>query len=289
MLGNYDEMKEGGEPPRQKLSAVPKPPGGAPSSEEPGAPPFGDLPPQRTGGGGPSSKWTPVGPAPSTSSQSQKRPGAQPGHSGAPRLAGAQRHERDHAASKRSGKHGSEHPRSRASSPAKGSGHSRAHAAEHHGKECYRSKSPREPDASWESPSRVHTTFPGGSQHTGQSFPPSLISKPSSMPQKPTAYVRPMDGQETQEPKTEAYGGQSRGCGATGEVKCSSKASLSKLKIPSQPLEVNLVRGERGDANASPLSVRLSWVRPRACDRKVAGLKSRVGRVMSPLPYPGII
>nr|XP_023694104.1 AF4/FMR2 family member 4 isoform X1 [Paramormyrops kingsleyae] len=248
MLGNYDEMKEGGEPPRQKLSVVPKPPGGAPSSEEPGAPPFGDLPLQRSGGGGPSSKWTPVGPAPSTSSQSQKRSSSQAGHSGGPRLAGSggtQRHERDHGSSKRSSKHSSEHPRSRASSPTKGSGHSRAHAAEHHGKECYRSKSPREHDANWDSPSRVHT-FSGGSQHTGQSFPPSLISKPSSMPQKPTAYVRPMDGQETQEPKTEAYGGQSRSSGgAAGEVKCSSKASLSKLKIPSQPLEASM----SGDPN----------------------------------------
>ncbi|KAG5843336.1 hypothetical protein ANANG_G00149750 [Anguilla anguilla] len=77
------------------------------------------------------------------------------------------------------------------------------------------------------------------------------MSKPSSMLQKPTAYVRPMDGQETVEPRTssDGYGGQSHGgpggAGGVGEMKSSSKASLAKLKIPSQPLEASM----SGEAN----------------------------------------
>uniref|UniRef100_A0A673GHY9 AF4/FMR2 family member 4-like n=1 Tax=Sinocyclocheilus rhinocerous TaxID=307959 RepID=A0A673GHY9_9TELE len=77
------------------------------------------------------------------------------------------------------------------------------------------------------------------SPHPSQSFPPSLI-KPSSMIQKPTAYVRPMDDRETAEPKTssESYGGQSHSS-AVGEMKPNGKASLTKLKIPTQPVDVS--------------------------------------------------
>ncbi|NWW74210.1 AFF4 protein, partial [Climacteris rufus] len=108
----------------------------------------------------------------------------------------------------------------------------------HHGKEHPRAKSPREPEASWDSPTRV-PAFPSG-QHSGQAFPPSLMSKSGSMLQKPTAYVRPMDGQESAEPKaaSEHYGGQSHG-GGSAELKPSSKAHLTKLKIPSQPLDAS--------------------------------------------------
>lgn len=56
------------------------------------------------------------------------------------------------------------------------------------------------------------------------------------MLQKPTAYVRPMDGQETAEPKSsqaESYTGQSHSS-TVGEM----KSKLAKLKIPSQPVEV---------------------------------------------------
>ncbi|KAJ4929673.1 hypothetical protein JOQ06_018695 [Pogonophryne albipinna] len=117
-------------------------------------------------------------------------------------------------------------------------------AEQHHSKERYRSKSPRDREANWDSPSRVHTSFPTG-QHSSQAFPPSLMSKPGSMLQKPTAYVRPMDGQETAETKSsqaESYSGQSHSS-TMGEMKSNSKASLSKLKIPSQPVEGS------GDAN----------------------------------------
>ncbi|XP_059398258.1 AF4/FMR2 family member 4 isoform X1 [Carassius carassius] len=212
MLGNYDEMKETiGEPPMSKL--IPK----ASNSSD-------DKSSQSQ-----NSKWTPVGgnsssscPSSSTSSSSQKRPSVQGSRSG------GQRHEREYSSSKKSSKHGSEHK----SSPAKSSGgHPRS-----------RTKSPRDREANWDSPSRVHSFSSG--QHPSQSFPPSLI-KTSSMVQKPTAYVRPMDGQETAEPKTssESYGGQSHSS-AVGEMKPNGKASLTKLKIPTQPVD-----GPVGDAS----------------------------------------
>ncbi|XP_077361886.1 AF4/FMR2 family member 4 isoform X2 [Festucalex cinctus] len=251
MLGNYDEMKEPLGEALPKLSA--KPSNSSSSSEDKsGAPLFADG--QRGGGGSQSSKWTPVGPASAaaSSSQSQKRSGLQGGHGsqrgGGGSSGGSQRH-----GDKKSSKHGgggSEHSKSHTSSPAKGSlgssggnGHSRSSLAaeQHHGKERYRSKSPRDQEANWDSPSRLHTSFPSG-QHSSQAFPPSLMSKPGSMLQKPTAYVRPMDGQETAEAKSsqaESYGRQSHGTAAAamGEMKANGKASLTKLKIPSQPLE----------------------------------------------------
>ncbi|XP_076835644.1 AF4/FMR2 family member 4 isoform X2 [Brachyhypopomus gauderio] len=235
MLGNYDETI--GETPMPKVKAP-----GSSSSEEKSM--YTD---QRGGGGqGQGNKWTPVGsaagpsPSASSSSKSQGRSssGAQNVHGSGQRAGGSgQRHERDFGGGKKPSKH--EHKSHATSSPAKGSassaGHGRSLAAEHHGKDRYRSKSPREREASWDSPSRVHSssTFPAG-QHSSQTFPPSLMSKNSTMVQKPTAYVRPMDGQETAEPKTssESYGGQSHGGGGGGEMKTNGKASLSKLKIP---------------------------------------------------------
>ncbi|KAI9548170.1 hypothetical protein NQZ68_010389 [Dissostichus eleginoides] len=259
MLGNYDEMKEPIGDTLPKLGG--KPSNSSSSSEEKSGPPLfgGDL--RAVGSGGSSSKWTPVGPAAGgSSSQSGKRSGLQGGH-GSQRGSGSsgsssssQRHGgevREKKSSKHSG--GSEHSKSHTSSPAKGSlssSGSNSHlrgslsAEQHHSKERYRSKSPRDREANWDSPSRVHTSFPTG-QHSSQAFPPSLMSKPGSMLQKPTAYVRPMDGQETAETKSsqaESYSGQSHSS-TMGEMKSNSKASLSKLKIPSQPVEGS------GDAN----------------------------------------
>ncbi|XP_051536095.1 AF4/FMR2 family member 4-like isoform X2 [Myxocyprinus asiaticus] len=237
MLGNYDEMKETiGEPPMSKL--IPK--ASSTSSEEKS----GQYSDQRGGGTqSQNNKWTPVGPAPSasssssTTSSSQKRSSMQSSHSGGQR-SGSQRHEREYSSSKKSSKHSSEHKSHATSSPAKSSvssgSQSRSLTADH-GKERYRSKSPRDREANWDSPSRVHSFSSG--QHPSQAFPPSLI-KPSSMLQKPTAYVRPMDGQETAEPKTssESYGGQSHSS-AMGEMKTNGKASLTKLKIPTQSVD----------------------------------------------------
>lgn len=214
MLGNYDEMKETlGEPPMSKL--IPK---ASSSSSEDKSGQYGD---QRGGTQSQNSKWTPVGPAPpgisstsSSSSSSQKR-SVQGSRSG-----------------KKSSKHGSEHKSHSTSSPAKGSMSSGSHSR------C-RTKSPRDREANWDSPSRL-PSFSSG-QHPSQTFPPSLI-KSSSMLQKPTAYVRPMDGLETAEPKSssDSYGGQSHSS-AVGEMKPNGKASLTKLKIPTQPVEVSHV------------------------------------------------
>ncbi|XP_069574369.1 AF4/FMR2 family member 4 isoform X2 [Brachyistius frenatus] len=258
MLGNYDEMKEPIGDTHPKLSG--KPSNSSSSSEEKSGPPLfsGDQRGVGSGGSSQSSKWTPVGPAAvGSSSQSQKRSGLQGGHSSQRSNGGSSgssnSSQRGEVREKKSSKHsgGSEHSKSHTSSPAKGSlssssSHSRSSlsAEQHHSKERYRSKSPRDREANWDSPSRVHTSFPSG-QHSSQAFPPSLMSKPGSMLQKPTAYVRPMDGQETAEPKSsqaESYSGQSHSS-TMGEMKSNGKASLSKLKIPSQPVEGS------GDAN----------------------------------------
>uniref|UniRef100_A0A3Q3JYY3 AF4/FMR2 C-terminal homology domain-containing protein n=1 Tax=Monopterus albus TaxID=43700 RepID=A0A3Q3JYY3_MONAL len=260
MLGNYDEMKEPIGDTLPKLGG--KPSNSSSSSEEKSGPALfgGDQRSVSGGGSSQSSKWTPVGPAAGgSSSQSQKRSGLQGGHgsqrgNGGSGGSSSQRHGgevREKKSSKHSG--GSEHSKSHTSSPAKGSltssssnSHSRSSLAaeQHHSKERYRSKSPRDREANWDSPSRVHTSFTSG-QHSSQTFPPSLMSKPISMLQKPTAYVRPMDGQETAEAKSsqaESYSGQSHSS-TMGEMKSNGKASLSKLKIPSQPVEGS------GDAN----------------------------------------
>uniref|UniRef100_A0A8C4EK90 AF4/FMR2 family, member 4 n=1 Tax=Dicentrarchus labrax TaxID=13489 RepID=A0A8C4EK90_DICLA len=248
MLGNYDEMKEPIGDTLPKLGG--KPSNSSSSSEDKSGPPLfgGDQRGVGSGGSSQSSKWTPVGPAAGgSSSQSQKRSGlgSQRGNGGSSGSSSSSQRHGGEVREKKSSKHSGEHSKSHTSSPAKGSlssSSSNSHlrsslsAEQHHSKERYRSKSPRDREANWDSPSRVHTSFPTG-QHSSQAFPPSLMSKPGSMQQKPTAYVRPMDGQETAEPKSsqaESYSGQSHSS-TMGEMKSNSKASLSKLKIPSQP------------------------------------------------------
>ncbi|KAM4707549.1 LOW QUALITY PROTEIN: AF4/FMR2 family member 1 [Discoglossus pictus] len=75
-----------------------------------------------------------------------------------------------------------------------------------------------------------------------QTFPPPLPSKTSAMTQKPTAYVRPMDGQDQapvespylkQDP--EDYHGESYG--NLADLKANAKEKLSKLEMPSEPSE----------------------------------------------------
>ncbi|NXS69863.1 AFF4 protein, partial [Pandion haliaetus] len=253
MLGNYDEMKDLiGDRSLQKLVGIPKPTVPSTPDEKSNQSFFGDQ--RHNTSSHQSSKWTPVGPAPSTSSQSQKRSaGLQSGHSsqrgsGNNTSSSGQRHDRDSyssSSSRKKSQHGSEHSKPRSSSPGKpsavsslSSSHSRSHGNDHHSKEHQRSKSPRDPDANWDSPSRV-PSFSSG-QHSNQSFPPSLMSKSSSMLQKPTAYVRPMDGQESMEPKlsSEHYSSQTHSS-SVNELKPSSKAHLTKLKIPSQPLDAS--------------------------------------------------
>ncbi|KAM9313502.1 AF4/FMR2 family member 4 [Gastrophryne carolinensis] len=239
MLGNYDEMKEmiSERPLPVDIPKHTAPP--PPSDEKSGQGFYTD---QRHNSHQ-SSKWTPVGPAPSTSSQPQKRSSSssQGGHS---RSSGgsSQRHDRESYSSRKKGQHGSEHSKSRSVSPSKlstlPSSHSRSHGNDHHSKDRPRSKSPRDPDATWDSPSRA-PSFSSG-QHSSQAFPPSMMSKSSSMLQKPTAYVRPMDGPESLEAKLscEHYSSQTQG-NSMNELKSNSKAHLTKLKIPSQPLDAS--------------------------------------------------
>lgn len=85
---------------------------------------------------------------------------------------------------------------------------------------------------------------------SSQNFPPGLPCKNSMVQQKPTAYVRPMDGQDQVpndspelKPLTEmegVYGNQTFGTLLEGKTTGSgSKNKLSKLTIP-QPSEVSL-------------------------------------------------
>uniref|UniRef100_A0A8D0GA08 ALF transcription elongation factor 1 n=1 Tax=Sphenodon punctatus TaxID=8508 RepID=A0A8D0GA08_SPHPU len=79
-------------------------------------------------------------------------------------------------------------------------------------------------------------------QPSSQTFPPSLPSKTSAMQRKPTAYVRPMDGQDQVpnespelKPLPEEYHEQPYG--KIPALKTNAKPKLSKLKISSEPIE----------------------------------------------------
>lgn len=77
-----------------------------------------------------------------------------------------------------------------------------------------------------------------------QTFPPPpLPSKSVAMQQKPTAYVRPMDGQDQApsespelKPPLEDYGQQSF---EKPDLKVPAKAKLTRLRMPSQSVEVS--------------------------------------------------
>lgn len=83
----------------------------------------------------------------------------------------------------------------------------------------------------------------GSSGHCVQNFPPSLASKPSLVQQKPTAYVRPMDGQDQapdESPKlkssTEAgvHCTSYRGVPGNKPESARAKAKVAKFSIPKQ-------------------------------------------------------
>lgn len=85
---------------------------------------------------------------------------------------------------------------------------------------------------------------PVTAQPSSQMFPPSLPSKPCAIQQKPTAYVRPMDGQDQApnaspdlKPLSEEYHEQSYE--KIADLKPNPKTKLSKLKIPADPIEVS--------------------------------------------------
>ncbi|KAJ8402325.1 hypothetical protein AAFF_G00368140 [Aldrovandia affinis] len=104
-------------------------------------------------------------------------------------------------------------------------------------------RSPSHGDASHPEAQDIPSQANEGAPLPSQTFPPPLPSKPNLvMPQKPTAYVRPMDGQDQVpsespdlKPSPEDFHGQSYE--NLPDLKSNSKPSLSKLKMPPQPIE----------------------------------------------------
>ncbi|XP_072404740.1 AF4/FMR2 family member 1-like isoform X1 [Chiloscyllium punctatum] len=114
-------------------------------------------------------------------------------------------------------------------------------------KDCPPTKSPSEQEVHSGDPENLSSdlSVPVPSQHASQTFPPSLPSKPNMIQQKPTAYVRPMDGQDqapskSPELKPPAEDYTEEPFGNIAAMKASARAKLSKLKIPSQPVEETL-------------------------------------------------
>ncbi|XP_040412015.1 AF4/FMR2 family member 1 isoform X1 [Cygnus olor] len=114
-----------------------------------------------------------------------------------------------------------------------------------HGPTYTQTKSPQDLVAgSQENESRDSSAInlAGTTQPSSQTFPPPLPSKTSAMQQKPTAYVRPMDGQDQApvespelKPLPEEY--HTEPYEKISDLKANAKAKLSKLKIPSEPVE----------------------------------------------------
>ncbi|KAM7078940.1 AF4/FMR2 family member 3 isoform 3-T8 [Molossus nigricans] len=106
------------------------------------------------------------------------------------------------------------------------------------------------------------------SGHCVQNFPPSLASKPSLVQQKPTAYVRPMDGQDQapdESPKlkssteTSVHCTSYRGVPATKPESTRAKAKLSKFSIPKQAEE-----NRSGETNSCVEEIirEMTWLPP---------------------------
>ncbi|NXA41300.1 AFF1 protein, partial [Eudromia elegans] len=114
-----------------------------------------------------------------------------------------------------------------------------------HGPSYSQTKSPQDPVAGAQendSQDGSAINLSGTTQPSSQTFPPSLPSKTSAMQQKPTAYVRPMDGQDQApvespelKPLAEEFHGEPYE--KISDLKANAKAKLSKLKIPSEPIE----------------------------------------------------
>uniref|UniRef100_A0A8B9VNJ1 AF4/FMR2 family member 1 n=1 Tax=Anas zonorhyncha TaxID=75864 RepID=A0A8B9VNJ1_9AVES len=114
-----------------------------------------------------------------------------------------------------------------------------------HGPTYTQTKSPQDLVAgSQENESRDSSAvnLAGTTQPSSQTFPPPLPSKTSAMQQKPTAYVRPMDGQDQApvespelKPLPEEY--HTEPYEKISDLKANAKAKLSKLKIPAEPIE----------------------------------------------------
>ncbi|XP_006887918.1 PREDICTED: AF4/FMR2 family member 3 [Elephantulus edwardii] len=104
--------------------------------------------------------------------------------------------------------------------------------------------------------------------HCVQNFPPSLASKPSLVQQKPTAYVRPMDGQDQapdESPKlkssteTSVHCTSYRGVPATKTESARTKAKLSKFSIPKQGEDS---RAGEGNSCVEEIIQEMTWLPP---------------------------
>ncbi|XP_008575045.1 PREDICTED: AF4/FMR2 family member 3, partial [Galeopterus variegatus] len=106
------------------------------------------------------------------------------------------------------------------------------------------------------------------SGHCVQNFPPSLASKPSLVQQKPTAYVRPMDGQDQapdESPKLKSSTEASvhctsyRGVPASKPESARAKAKLSKFSIPKQGEES---RSAESNSCVEEIIREMTWLPP---------------------------
>lgn len=107
-----------------------------------------------------------------------------------------------------------------------------------------------------------------GGGHCVQNFPPSLASKPSLVQQKPTAYVRPMDGQDQapdESPKlkssteTAVHCTAYRGVPAGKPESARAKGKLAKFSIPKQGEE-----NRSGETNSCVEEIirEMTWLPP---------------------------
>uniref|UniRef100_A0A2K5N669 ALF transcription elongation factor 1 n=1 Tax=Cercocebus atys TaxID=9531 RepID=A0A2K5N669_CERAT len=121
-------------------------------------------------------------------------------------------------------------------------GSSKVHGSNNNSKGCCPAKSPKDLTVKVHDKETPQDSLVAPPQPPSQTFPPpSLPSKSVAMQQKPTAYVRPMDGQDQApsespelKPLPEDYRQQTF---EKTDLKVPAKAKLTKLKMPSQSVE----------------------------------------------------
>ncbi|KAL4679334.1 hypothetical protein H8959_008984 [Pygathrix nigripes] len=121
-------------------------------------------------------------------------------------------------------------------------GSSKVHGSNSNSKGCCPPKSPKDLAVKVHDKETPQDSLVAPPQPPSQTFPPpSLPSKSVAMQQKPTAYVRPMDGQDQApsespelKPLPEDYRQQTF---EKADLKVPAKAKLTKLKMPSQSVE----------------------------------------------------
>uniref|UniRef100_H0V7K8 ALF transcription elongation factor 3 n=1 Tax=Cavia porcellus TaxID=10141 RepID=H0V7K8_CAVPO len=129
-------------------------------------------------------------------------------------------------------------------------------------------------------------TKPSSGGHCVQNFPPSLASKPSLLQQKPTAYVRPMDGQDQapdESPKlkssTEAgvHCASYRGVPAGKPESARARAKLSKFSGPKQGEES---RSAESNSCVEEIIREMTWLPPLSAIQAPGKVES------SKFPFP---